>query len=278
MDDRNFIIESCLMDAEKGYLVDESVMSWLKGKAAGAKQLGKNIGTSIGNAGKNAKAGYKNALGKLAGGETHRAAKKEASDIKASRGEKKSASEYANRVDKAVQWKEQKAAGRKQREKDSQKLRKLAQKAYTAVQDYVDAGGKLSHGRTSSVKTTLNSLKAAAGIADEQEPAKAENAAPAAEKAPKAPQKSKKPGTFTADDLKGHSNNKVQKNTNFNKPSLKKKEAPKKKTDVTLSPVDGVNSHSAEWEETVNRSVTAIGESFKHKNTLAQMRMINSIK
>lgn len=282
MNERERLIEQCLADAEKGYLVDESMMSWLKGKVAGA---GKHANTAIGNAGKNIKAGYKNMFGKLAGGKTHEAAKQEASDIKSTRKSHSDATAYGNKVDRATRIKEAGAKREKAEAKNAKKLQKLASKALDAVQAYVDAGGKIMHGRTSSVKTTIKSLKAAAGINDENQPAPEPQAAPEtpannspAPAAPAAP----KPGATKIDDIKKGVT--VKKQPAAKPAPLKKKPqspAPKKEkktADVSLTPVDNVNPHSAEWEEEVNHSVTNVHESSKHYNTAAQLQMLNSIR
>ena len=160
---RDFLIEQILADAENGYMVDESFMSKLKGAGAAIGSVGKNIGTGFSNLKKNIKAGYKNALGKMAGGATHDAAKAEASGIKASRGSYEDSMAYGRKVDRAQRIKEAGVKRQKQEAKDSEKLRKLAQKALDAVQAYLDAGGKLTHGRTSSARTTIKSLQQAAG-------------------------------------------------------------------------------------------------------------------
>ena len=279
MNERERLIEQCLADAEKGYLIDESMMSWLKGKVAGA---GKHVNTAIGNTGKNIKAGYKNMIGKLAGGKTHEAAKQEASDIKSTRKKHSDATAYGNKVDRATRIKEAGAKREKEESKNAKKLQKLASKALDAVQAYVDAGGKIMHGRTSSIKTTIKSLKAAAGINDENQPAaKSQPTAGAPANNSSTPTTSKS-GVAKIDDIKKGVT--VKKQPAVKPVPLKKKsQSPtakkeKKTTDVSLTPVDGVNSHSAEWEEEVNHSVTNIQESSKHYNTAAQLQMLNLIQ
>lgn len=237
MNERDYLIEQCLVDAEKGYLVDESMMSWLKGKAAAAKKVGDNIGTALKNGAKNLKAGYKNTLGKMAGGSTHTAAKKEASEIKSSREKYEDATAHGKKIDRANRIKEAGIKRQKQEEKNAKKLQKLAKKALDAVEAYINAGGQLKHGRISSNKTTINSLKTAAGLNDTAEEQTQKASAP--------------------------------------KQTTQKKE--KKNIDVKLSEVPGVNPHSAEWEETVNHGVAAVTENSIHLNSNAQLKMLNSI-
>ena len=318
MNEREYLIEQCLMDAEKGYLVDESMMSWIKGVRGGANKLVKNAGTALKNGKKNLRAGYKNTLGKLASGDTHAAAKKEASNIKATRDSYENLGDYTRRVERASRYKEDKAKREKQKAKDAQKLQKLAQKAYDAVDAYVKAGGKITHGKVSSVKTTLNSLRQAAGIKDEP----TQEAAPAAETQTQKPETQKtetqkpeiqtqkpeiqtqKPETQTQ---KPETQTQSPKTTSqtparnpmrkakapTERPVLKRAKAPAKRpvlkrakatgkkkpqADVDLKPVYGVDPYSAEWEEVANRSVTNVHESCKHSNSSAQLKMLNSIR
>ena len=77
MKEHDFIIEQILMDAKAGQMVDESAWSKLKGWGAAAAKTAQNIGTGVSNLRKSAKAGWKNTMGKLAGGATHDAAKAE---------------------------------------------------------------------------------------------------------------------------------------------------------------------------------------------------------
>lgn len=310
MNEREYLIEQCLMDAEKGYLVDESMMSWIKGVRGGANKLVKNAGISFKNGKKNLRAGYKNTLGKLAGGDTHAAAKKEASSIKATRDSYEDVGDYTRRVERASRFKEDKAKREKQKAKDAQKLQKLAQKAYDAVNAYVKAGGKITHGKVSSVKTTLNSLRQAAGIKDEP----AQEATPAAETQTQKPETQKpeiqtqKPEIQTQKSeiqtQKSETQTQAPKTTSqtparnpmrkakapAERPVLKRAKAPAKRpvlkapgkkkpqADVDLKPVYGVDPYSAEWEEVANRSVTNVHESCKHSNSSAQLKMLNSIR
>lgn len=275
MNERDYLIEQCLVDAEKGYLVDESIMSWIKGKAAGAGKVAKNISTSFNNGAKNVKAGYKNTLGKMAGGDTHTAAKKEASNIKASRGSYEDAGAYANKVDRANRIKEAGVKREKQEAKDAKKLQKLAQKAYDAVQAYVDAGGKIMHGRTSSIKTTLKSLQQAAGIEQKPSPETTQQQ-PAEEKSQETPAQPTQKQYGVNDMKKGVKVKPVA--APAKKPVLKAPAKKKEKPEVNLTPVDGVDPYSAEWEEEANHSVTNVHESYKHINSNAQLRMLNSIR
>lgn len=287
MNEREYLIEQCLMDAEKGYLVDESMMSWIRGGVGGAKKLLKNAGTSLKNGKKNLRAGYKNTLGKLAGGDTHAAAKKEASNIKATRDSYEDVGAYTSRVERASRFKEDKAKREKQKAKDAQKLQKLAQKAYDAVDAYVKAGGKITHGKVSSAKTTLNSLRQAAGIKDEPAP----EAAPAAETQKPETQKPETQTQTPETTLQAPARNPIRKTkAPAEKTVLKRAKAPAKRpilkapnkkkpqADVDLNPVQGVDPYSAEWEEVANRSVTNVHESCEHSNSSAQLKMLNSIR
>ena len=90
------------------------------------------------------------------------------------------------------------------------------------------------------------------------------------------------PGATKIDDIKKGVTVKKQPATKP-APLKKKSQSPaakkeKKTADVSLTPVDNVNPHSAEWEEEVNHSVTNVHESSKHYNTAAQLQMLNSIR
>lgn len=291
--DRETLIEQCLLDAEKGYLVDESMMSWLKGKGAAASQIAKNIGTSIKNGAKNVKAGYKNTLGKMAGGSTHAAAKQEASDIKASRekyGDVSAASQQAeqeqldheNKVARAKRIKKAGAAREKAENKAAKTLKKAANKALGAIEEFKNAGGVIKHGRTNAMNSVLKALKQAAGVNETP----AQSSAPAQE-APAAQETSAEPITpkgnnFTVDQLSNAPKTKVNKTKASEKAVLKKP----RKNPYAGAQVGGGDevekqisnsTNTAEWEETVNHSVTAIHENNKHLNTSAQLSMLNSI-
>lgn len=293
MMDRETLIEQCLLDAEKGYLVDESMMSWIKGKTAAASQAAKNIGTSIKNGAKNIKAGYKNTLGKMAGGSTHDAAKKEASGIKASRekyGDVSAASKQAeqkqldheNKVARAKSIKKAGARREKAENKAAKTLKKAANKALSAIEEFKNAGGVIKHGRTNAMNSVLKALKQAAGI--NEVPAQSSAPAQEASAAQKAPAKSSAPkgNNFTADQLSNAPKTKVNKTKASKKPALKK---PRKNpyAEAQVGGGDEVekqisnSTNTAEWEETVNRSVTAVHENNKHFNTPAQLKMLNSI-
>jgi hypothetical protein len=167
MKNHDFIIEQILMDAKAGQMVDESAWSKLKGWGAAAAKTAQNIGTGVSNLRKSAKAGWKNTMGKLAGGATHDAAKAEASAIKKSRDAYEDAGAYGKKVDRAQRIKEAGVKRQKEETRKAAELKKLAKKALDAVQAYLDAGGKLMHGRTSSARTTIKSLQQAAGMAEE---------------------------------------------------------------------------------------------------------------
>lgn len=299
MMDRETLIEQCLLDAEKGYLVDESMMSWLKGKATAASQAAKNIGTSIKNGAKNVKAGYKNTLGKMAGGSTHDAAKQEASNIKASRekyGDVNAASQQAeqeqldheNKVARAKRIKKAGAAREKAENKAAKTLKKAANKALSAIEEFKNAGGVIKHGRTNAMNSVLKALQQAAGVNE----APAQNTAPvqeapAAQEAPAQQETQTKPAAkgnnFTADQLSNAPKTKVNKTKPGKKAVLKK---PRKNpyAGAQIGGGDEVekqisnSTNTSEWEETVNHSVTAVHESNKHFNSPAQLKMLNSIR
>lgn len=291
--DRETLIEQCLLDAEKGYLVDESMMSWIKGKTAAASQAAKNIGTSIKNGAKNIRAGYKNTLGKMAGGSTHDAAKQEASNIKASRGKygdvsaasKKAEQEqldHENKVARAKSIKKAGAAREKAENKAAKTLKKAANKALSAIEEFKNAGGVIKHGRTNAMNSVLKALKQAAGVNEvpAQSSAPAEEA-PADQEAPAEPT-APKGNNFTADQLSNAPKTKVNKTKPGKKVVLKKpRKNPYAEAQVgggdEVEKQIGNSTNTAEWEETVNRSVTAVHENSKHFNTPAQLKMLDSI-
>ena len=299
MMDRETLIEQCLLDAEKGYLVDESMMSWIKGKTAAASQAAKNIGTSIKNGAKNIKAGYKNTLGKMAGGSTHDAAKQEASNIKASRGKygdvsaasKKAEQEqldHENKVARAKSIKKAGAAREKAENKAAKTLKKAANKALSAIEEFKNAGGVIKHGRTNAMNSVLKALKQAAGVnevpAQSSAPAEEAPAAKEAQAAQETPAEPTAPkgNNFTADQLSNAPKTKVNK-TKVGKKSVLKKPRKNPYAEAQVGGGDevekqiGNSTNTAEWEETVNRSVTAVHENSKHFNTPAQLKMLDSI-